>query len=247
MRLFCFKFTVIFIIMFYLVGAPVLVIFPRDKTVLENDVVSFRCFALATPSPSVQWAYNGSVISYGGKYSLGNAGINFGALTVQNVSFYDRGEYTCSYSNTRGQLSASATLTVQGKLLIVQSISIFDTHYCTVRPRFEEVSVPVNGTAGGIVVLDCKASGFPSPSIVWRKNGFSLTQNNRLDIVISSLTFPEPERISERTSRLEIGELVLGDEARYSCFAENSLARPQVLESARNLIEILCEYLIMCQ
>ena len=102
--------------------------------------------------------------------------------------------------------------------------------------------MPVNGTAGGTVVLDCKASGFPTPFIVWRRNGLSLAQNNRLGIVISTLIFPEPERISERTSRLEITGLVLSDEARYSCFAQNSLARPQELESTRNLIQILCEY-----
>ena len=104
-------------------------VFPQDKTVLENDVVTFRCFALATPIPSVSWVYNGTALSYGDKYSLGTAGINFGALTVRNVSFYDRGSYTCTYNNTHGQLSALTTLTVQGNLICYKDLFCMYLYY----------------------------------------------------------------------------------------------------------------------
>lgn len=217
-------------------------VFPQDKTVLENDVVTFRCFALATPIPSVSWVYNGTALSYGDKYSLGTAGINFGALTVRNVSFYDRGRYTCTYNNTHGQLSASTTLTVQGNLICCFVCICIIILSFSVRPRFEEINVPISGTAGGMVLLSCRSSGFPTPSIVWRRNGTLLLQNSKFSIFISSVVLPEQERISTRVSRLEISNLVLGDELEYSCFAENDLARPQQQESSRELIKILCEF-----
>ena len=82
---------------------------------LEDDLVTFRCFATATPLPSVNWVHNSTVLSYGDKYRLGSSGINFGALSIYNTNFYDRGLYTCRYNNTHGSDSFSATLTVQGK------------------------------------------------------------------------------------------------------------------------------------
>ena len=112
----------------------------------------------------------------------------------------------------------------------------------SVRPRFEEINVPISGIAGGMVLLSCRSSGFPTPSIVWRRNGALLLQNSKFNIFISSVVLPEQERISTRVSRLEISNLVLGDELEYSCFAENDLARPQQQESSRELIKILCEF-----
>ena len=111
----------------------------------------------------------------------------------------------------------------------------------TVRPRFVELRIFSNGTAGGTVLFSCNASGFPSPSIVWRKNGVRLLPNSKISISVSVVALPEVERISVRTSTLQISDLVLGDKANYSCFAENNLARPQQQESSREPFEVLCK------
>ena len=47
--------------------------------------------------------------------------------------------------------------------------------------------------------------------------------------------------ISERTSTLQITDLVLSDVADYSCLAENNLARPQQQESTRESFGVLCK------
>ena len=41
-------------------------------------------------------------------------GENFGSLTVYNITYYDKGEYTCTVNNINGTTSDSAMLQVQG-------------------------------------------------------------------------------------------------------------------------------------
>ena len=110
-------------------------------------------------------------------------------------------------------------------------------------PQFIGIFVVVNGTAGGSVVFNCTASGFPAPSILWSKNGLSFSQSSRpgVSITLSSLILPEQEIVSDRTSTLQINNLVLSDIADYSCNADNSLARPQEQESTRENFAVLCK------
>lgn len=111
------------------------------------------------------------------------------------------------------------------------------------RPQFIEISVPENGTAGGSVVFTCTSSGFPAPSISWNKNGLPFSESSSLGatITLSQLTLPEQEMISNRTSTLQINNLVLSDIADYSCIAENFLASSQEEESTEEDFAVLCK------
>ena len=111
------------------------------------------------------------------------------------------------------------------------------------RPRFVGISVPNNGTAGGSVVFSCTASGFPAPSVSWTKNGVPFSESSRpgTTINLSQLVLPEPEVVSDRTSTLQINNLVLSDAADYSCVAENILARSQQEESTEETFAVLCK------
>ena len=42
-------------------------------------------------------------------------GEDFGSLTVYDITYYDKGEYTCTVINVNGTSSDSAMLQVQGK------------------------------------------------------------------------------------------------------------------------------------
>ena len=86
----------------------------RDQTIVEGDLVTFRCVGYGSPFPSLVWSFNGSVLSDGDKYSIGLSGSEFGSLTIQNTSFNDRGSYDCTFNNTYGTASLTARLTVQG-------------------------------------------------------------------------------------------------------------------------------------
>ena len=113
-----------------------------------------------------------------------------------------------------------------------------------VRPQIVAVSVLPNGTAGGTVNFTCTASGFPTPSISWNRDGLSFTASSRSGVSIaqSALMLPEQEIVSERTSTLQIANLVLSDVADYSCLADNDLARPQQQESTRENFGVLCKF-----
>ena len=85
-----------------------------DQTVLEDDSVTFQCLGGGQPFPNVTWSFGGSKLTLGDKYAVADSGANFGALTIFNVTFEDRGDYTCTYTNVHGSPSDFAELTVQG-------------------------------------------------------------------------------------------------------------------------------------
>ena len=65
---------------------------------------------------------NSQTPSNGSKYSFGldrGDRVGFGALTVMNVQYEDRGVYSCTVVNILGEVSADATLTVHGKFCLV--------------------------------------------------------------------------------------------------------------------------------
>ena len=94
--------------------------------------------------------------------------------------------------------------------------------------------------------FSCVATGFPTPTLSWKRNGQPFSFMIRLGVTIaqSMLVLPEEEIISERTSTLLISNLVLSDVANYSCLAENTLARPQEQESSIETFSVLCELTI---
>ena len=84
---------------------------------LENSSVTFFCLAIGQPFPNVTWFFNNQlIVADNTKYIIGNTGTTFGALTIEDIKFADRGRYTCKYSNLHGDIETSATLIVQGKL-----------------------------------------------------------------------------------------------------------------------------------
>lgn len=99
-----------------LTGSPVLISIPEDQTVLEDDVVTFRCIADGNPFPSVAWTFNDTTLLNGDKYQIETSGSEFGLLRIMNTTFDDRGTYTCTFNNSLDSASATVRLTVQGKI-----------------------------------------------------------------------------------------------------------------------------------
>ena len=108
-----------------ILGAPRIVIRPKDQMVVAGNPVTFTCEALAYPPHSVTWLFNSSVYilstsdtSDTAKYVINrdrSPPQQFGSLTVSNVQYEDRGLYQCTAVNNLGSVSVSATLTVHGE------------------------------------------------------------------------------------------------------------------------------------
>ena len=100
-------------------GPPIIFISPTDQNVLETDSVTFRCLGTADPDPNVTWSFNGEQINLVERYNIGESGVLFGSLTINDVVYTDQGTYTCTYENIRGSISISTLLTVQGMYNII--------------------------------------------------------------------------------------------------------------------------------
>ena len=97
-------------------GIPSIAIGPHDTIRRELDDVVFPCFSTGDPPPAVHWEFNNTVLQSNEKYSIGviQDGLAFGSLTVRNLTYYDKGTYTCTASNALSNTSDSVQLSVQG-------------------------------------------------------------------------------------------------------------------------------------
>ena len=92
--------------------------------------------------------------------------------------------------------------------------------------------------AGGVARLNCYATGYPLPDIVWMKDGVAISQLN--DDRFSAATTPfEDELLSH--SVLTLDGPVLSDNGLFSCNATNELKTFEVITSADADLFIQCK------
>lgn len=66
--------------------------------------------------------------------------------------------------------------------------------------------------------LTCTVHAYPSPSIVWRKEGENVVQTNRIEL-------SQKKHVTRTENILVIHNLTEKDFGKYSCFAKNSLGK----------------------
>ena len=95
---------------------PTVVYPPMDYLAVEGDNVNFFCEAEGTPLPNTQWIFNGVELQDGTKYTIKeHRGVFiFSQLTIHNVTFNDKGVYTCKVFTSFEMLLVNAQLFVQG-------------------------------------------------------------------------------------------------------------------------------------
>lgn len=133
--------------------APTITTQPVSQAVATASNVTFTAAASGTPAPTVQWYRNGVTF----------AGWNSPSLTLYWVTPNDAGTYTAVFTNAAGSVtSAPATLTIGSSGATNTPPAI------TTQP----VSQTVN--AGATVTFNAAASGSPSPTYQWRRNGTAI-------------------------------------------------------------------------
>ncbi|XP_022778407.1 roundabout homolog 2-like, partial [Stylophora pistillata] len=130
--------------------APSLTSTPADQTVIEGTKTTFHCNASGNPSPKITWSKDGKTVTEGETLS-------FEANRNQS------GEYWCSAENGLNvTVNASVHLDVQ------------------FAPSFTVIPSDLTVREGNEVSFHCSATGNPTPTITWMKDGMTVASGNVL-------------------------------------------------------------------
>jgi hypothetical protein len=128
--------------------APNIITPPASQSVTVGTTATFSVTAGGTAPLTYQWSKNGAAI-------IGATGAGY---TIPATALADSGAYTVTVSNGAGNaISPAATLTVNG---IAPTI--------TVQPQNQKVA------AGQTAMFSVSASGTPTPTYQWLKNGAAI-------------------------------------------------------------------------
>ena len=131
--------------------APIITTQPRSQSVSVGISATFYVVATDTPTPTYQWRKDGVAIS----------GATAASYTLSSPVSGDAGSYTVVVTNAAGSVtSAAATLTVNavnpGPIIITQ-------------PRSQW------GSVGSSVTFKVVATGTPTPTYAWKKDGAAIS------------------------------------------------------------------------
>jgi plastocyanin len=144
--------------------APVFTTQPAGQTVTVGASVTFTAAASGTPAPTYQWRKDGVNIS----------GATSASYTISSVATGNAGTYTVVATNSAGSaISNGAMLTVNSN----PSAPVF-----TVQPASQTVP------AGTSVTFSVTASGSPTPTYQWRKNGAKISGATSSSYTIANVT-----------------------------------------------------------
>uniref|UniRef100_A0A0N5B1Y8 Ig-like domain-containing protein n=1 Tax=Strongyloides papillosus TaxID=174720 RepID=A0A0N5B1Y8_STREA len=118
----------------------------KDKTIAIGQEFVLECQVTGTPSPIVEWTYEGGKIPKGVKI-IGNK------LVFEKAQLLYSGNYRCTANNSIG---SSFT---QSKINVVENIKIFN--------KSEQISAEF----GKELNLTCKYIAYPEASVSWTFNG----------------------------------------------------------------------------
>lgn len=132
--------------------APIFTQHPASQTVAAGGSVTFSATASGTPTPTLQWAKDGTLL----------AGATAASYTISSARATDAGAYTVVATNSVNSVTSnSAQLTVT----VVSA---------NVAPQITSQPLAQTVTVGASVSFSATASGTPTPTYQWSKNGSAL-------------------------------------------------------------------------
>jgi hypothetical protein len=180
----------------------------RDVVLGEELVVS--CSAEGRPDPEIVWQMSSTVLTSGGDVVISSTSNGRSELRIRSFTRSNSGEYSCTATNTFGNVSASfrVNLIVRPNITGVNAVS-----GSVVTPLTHNGQLTRTEFAN--LSLTCTASGEPPPEIVWLLDGTVLSTDSRRSVV-STLSY----------SNLTISELQLSDAGTYTCRATSGNVSP---------------------
>ncbi|XP_028394789.1 hemicentin-1-like [Dendronephthya gigantea] len=180
---------------------------PVNQTHNETERAIFSCGGSGIPIPRVIWRKNNRSILNSSRNLVINDDGPYNTikswLKISNLSYADRGEYSCELRNRKDGDRTTSVLVVY-----VRPVATI-----TVTPNTKRVKIEKP------VLFTCTVYGFPRPQVSWMKNKEQLTRNNSR----YSISFPQRNisNLISWFSYLEIKNLTRNDSANYSCFLRN--------------------------
>ncbi|XP_023694659.2 myomesin-1 isoform X1 [Paramormyrops kingsleyae] len=168
--------------------APEFVIKPRSHTVWEKQCVRLHCTVTGWPEPRVVWYKNNVTIdplAHAGKYKI-ESSYNVHSLEVNRCDFDDTAQYRVSAMNSKGELSAFASIVVKRfKGEIDESLPAprqpgFCSEYgITFETHIVETFDVSFGREGETMSLGCTVIIYPTiqryqPEVQWYRDGVLL-------------------------------------------------------------------------
>ena len=95
--------------------SPVTLFIGDNVTALTNTSITIQCPTSGVPTPTVTWTKDGEQITSDGRYTVQDDG----SLLIKEADEQDSDRYTCSASGVAGKDSASSTVNIVGKVLLV--------------------------------------------------------------------------------------------------------------------------------
>ncbi|XP_029915084.1 hemicentin-1 [Myripristis murdjan] len=159
----------------------------RTVNVPFKGHLTLECLADSDPPPDIEWYKDEVKLQLGGRIQR-LAGGQY--LEIQEVRPEDSGQYSCVVTNIAG------------------STSLFFTVEILLPPVIKESSSVVTAHVGQDAVLPCEIEGDSSPTVMWRKDGFPVIQDNNKYTMLSE-------------GSLRVHGVQLSDAGRYYCTVSN--------------------------
>ena len=200
----------------------------------ENSTVTFRCKGTGFPEPDITWYRNGVPItdarfSESTESMLDSSSLIYrvtGSLTLNNTYDTDTDTgYSCTASNTFGNASDSFGLTVNCKLIHLNTkLDLFSLPFI-VGTRLITSPIDQTVTEFSNAAFNCTVSGYEIPSIEWsfmEQNSnapFSLLFDNFNGVILEMTNGSY-----EHTSIIVLTNVSESNAGLYQCTGSNTLA-----------------------
>ncbi|XP_078034638.1 obscurin isoform X5 [Augochlora pura] len=162
----------------------------EDTKAVVGQPLKLEAQVVAFPNPQVQWFKDGLPLRHSKEIYFMNEPNGLIGLRIDNVRPEDAGTYSLTASNSLGETSGSAKVTVEEK---------------EKRPEFITSLQPLTVVEGFPVKMEVKVLGKPAPQLQWFKDGEEIKPDGQR-IKTASLPDGSQALIIERATPEDAGE-----------------------------------------